>query len=263
MKTFLLLLSTILIIQFSFSQNVKKIKKNEKYIWGESTAKTLGQADNFALKDLVSQISTKVESSFSTTMIEDEENLEEYTRSAISTYSNIYLNDAQRIVVNKRRKTYVLRYMDKEIVSEIFEDRKTIILDYTNLAVKAEKEYRIADALRYYYWALALLNSHPENNKIKYTLSDNTSIILLTFINSEVDNILESIDISISDTIRTQNEKCFILDVRYDGVEVSNLDYVYWTGNTYSNLYSAKNGIGIVEFFNNQADDFSNLRIKL
>lgn len=164
----IILVSIISILSISlFSQKPDEIKSNSRYIWGESTAKTLEDADNFAIKDLVSQISTKVESSFSTTMIETNESLEEFTRSAINTYSNIYLNDAKRLVVEKRKSTYVIRYIDREIVDGIFKNRKQKILDYTNLAVRAEKDLRIADALRYYYWSLALLNSHPERNSIR------------------------------------------------------------------------------------------------
>jgi len=259
----IILVSIISILSISlFSQKPDEIKSNSRYIWGESTAKTLEDADNFAIKDLVSQISTKVESSFSTTMIETNESLEEFTRSAINTYSNIYLNDAKRLVVEKRKSTYVIRYIDREIVDGIFKNRKQKILDYTNLAVRAKKDLRIADALRYYYWSLALLNSHPERNSIRKTLDDNTDISLITFINSEIDQILQSIDVKILDTIKLNSAKSFILDVKYKGNDITNLDYTYWTGNSYSGLYSAKNGKAIAEFYNNQSDDFSDLQIK-
>ncbi|MDD2636045.1 MAG: hypothetical protein PHW82_11165 [Bacteroidales bacterium] len=263
MKKTILFCFTLLFYLNIFAQKPADIKSNSKYIWGEATATSLEQADNFAIKDLVSQISTKVESSFSTTMIESGEDLEEYTRSAINTYSNIYLNDAKRLVVNKRNKVYVLRYMDRDIVDGIFRNRKLKILDYTNLAVRAEKNCRIGDALRYHYWALALLNSHPEKNAIRYQLDDNTQISLITFINNEIDKILQSIEITITDTVNFNKSKSFILSAKYMGKNVANLDYIYWTGNTYSNLYSAKNGKAVAEFFNNQADDFSDLRIKL
>ncbi len=263
MKRTILFYFTLLFCLNMFSQKPENIKSDGRYIWGEATASSLEQADNFAIKDLVSQVSTKVESSFSTTMIESGENLEEYTRSAISTYSNIYLNDAKRIVVNKRNKVYVLRYMERDIVDAIFTNRKLKILDYTNLAVRAEKNYRIGDALRYHYWALALLNSHPEKNAIRYQLDNNTEISLITFINNEIDKILQSIEITITDTVNYNKSKSFILNVKYLDQNVANLDYIYWTGNTYSSLYSAKNGKGVAEFFSNQADGFSDLRIKL
>lgn len=263
MKRFLPLFIVLIISVSVTAQNADEIKKNPDYIWGEAIAKTLDQADRFAVKDLVSQISTKVESSFSTVMTENGSSLEEFTRSAISTYSNIYLSNAKRIVKDKRKSVYVLRYMDKKEIDEIFSGRKDKIIDYTNLAVSAEIDLRISDAMRYYYWALALLTSHPDCNKIKYTTADGTEITLLTFIQSELDKILKTIRINITDTIFYNNSKSFILSVNYKGKPVSDLDYTFWCGNTYSNIYSVKDGLGIAEFFSGQADGFTDLRLKL
>lgn len=263
MKRYLLYSIIIFLCSSLYGQNVKSVKKNKDYIWGEATAKTIDKANSFAIKDLVSQISTKVESSFSMTMIESGENLEEYTHSAIKTYSNIYLNDAKRIVVKKRKKVYVLRYIDRDVLKNVFANRKTKILDYTNLAVNAEQNFRIADALRYYYWALALLNSHPEKSSIKYQMGNGYEISLLTYINNEIDKIFQSLDFNVSKTISLKKKECFVLNITYKNKPVTNLDYVFWTGNSWSGLYSAKDGKGIVEFFNNQADMFSQLRLKI
>jgi len=263
MKRFLPLIVLFIICLDGIAQKPDQIKSDSRYICGEATALSLDKADSFAIKDLVSQISTKVESSFSTTMIESGENLEEYTHSAISTYSNIYLNDAKRIVVKKRKKVYVLRYVERDVISGIFENRKSKIMDYTNLAVLAEQNYRIADALRYYYWALALLNSHPQKFSIKYKLDNGYEISLLTFINNEIDKIFQSLNFSVSKTVSKTEKDCFILEISYKNKPVTNLDYVFWTGNTWSGLYSAKDGIGLIEFFNHQSDMFSQLRVKI
>lgn len=245
-----------------YAQNPEQIKKNPNYIWGESKAKTTEQADQFAIKELVSQISTKVESSFSMIMTETSGSLEEYTESAISTYSNIYLNDAKRIVTKKKKAVSVFRYIDRKELENIFENRRVKILDYTNLAVKAEKEFRTGDALRYYYWALALLGSHPDCNRIKYS-TDGIEYSLITFIQSEIDQILQTIHIGISETIQKPSGKSYVLSITYKGVPVSNLDYIYWHGDSWSNLYSSKDGLGVIELYGGQADDISDLRIKL
>ncbi|PLX09157.1 MAG: hypothetical protein C0596_05005 [Marinilabiliales bacterium] len=110
-------------------------------------------------------------------------------------------------------------------------------MDYTNLAVLAEQNYRIADALRYYYWALALLNSHPQKFSIKYKLDNGYEISLLTFINNEIDKIFQSLNFSVSKTVSKTEKDCFILEISYKNKPVTNLDYVFWTGNTWSGLY--------------------------
>lgn len=245
-----------------YAQTPEQIKKSSNYIWGESRAETTEQADQFAIKELVSQISTKVESSFSMIMTESSGTLEEYTESAINTYSNIYLNDAKRIITKKKKSVSVFRYIDRKELEIIFENRRLKIFDYTNLAVKAEKELRTGDALRYYYWALALLSSHPDCNRIKYSCEE-TEYSLITFIQSEIDKILHTIRIEISQTIEKPNGKSYLLDITYKGKPVANLDYIYWHGDSWSNLYSIKDGLGVIELYGGQADDISDLRIKL
>ncbi|MDD3859492.1 MAG: LPP20 family lipoprotein, partial [Bacteroidales bacterium] len=219
----------------SIAQTPEKIKNNSDYIWGESTASTLEQADQFALKDLISQISTNVESSFSNIITEINESIEEYTQSAINTYSNIYLKNAKRIVVEKRKQIYVLRYIEKDEVDKMFDSRKNKIIDYTKLADMAEKDSRIGDALRYYYWALVLLNSHPDAAMIKYTTAENIEIGILLYIQNQFDKIFDNLRINVADTINCNNTVSYTLDINYKGQAVANLDYVYWNGTEFSN----------------------------
>jgi len=261
---FNLIIFSLLIISFSIqAQSVDKIKKNPDYIWGESSATTLEQADQFAMKDLISQISVKIESSYSNVLTETESDINEYTRSAINTYTNIYLNYAQRIVVKKKKSVYVLRYMDKKDIEEMFENRKVKIYDYVNLAILAEQDYRIADALRYYYWALILLTSHPDGGNLRYSAPSNVEISLLPFIHSELDKIFQNLRITVVDTLYNANAKSLILSVRYRSKPVTNLDYVYWYGDGFSNLYSVKDGLGIIDFYSDQADNFNDIKLKI
>ncbi|MDD3740229.1 MAG: hypothetical protein PHH30_03220 [Bacteroidales bacterium] len=247
----------------SIAQTPEKIKNNSDYIWGESTASTLEQADQFALKDLISQISTNVESSFSNIITEINESIEEYTQSAINTYSNIYLKNAKRIVVEKRKQIYVLRYIEKDEVDKMFESRKNKIIDYTKLADMAEKDSRIGDALRYYYWALVLLNSHPDAAMIKYTTAENIEIGILLYIQNQFDKIFDNLRINVADTINCNNTVSYTLDINYKGQAVANLDYVYWNGTEFSNTYSIKDGLGVVDFFNSESNKLDNLHLKL
>lgn len=263
MKINILILFIFSISLSTLAQTPEKIKRNPDYVWGESTSSTLELADQFAMKDLISQISIKVESSFSNVMTESASDIKEFTRSAISTYSNIYLNNAQRIVINKKKSIYVLRYIERQDIDEMFLNRKTKIYDYVNLAIRAEQDLRIADALRYYYWALILSTSHPEANNLKYTTCDKMEISLLPFIQSELDKIFQTLRVSITDTINVANTKSFVLSVQYKSKPVTNLDYVYWYGDGFSNLYSAKDGRGIIDFFSRQADNFSDIKLKI
>ena len=85
------------------AQSIEQIKaERDKYIWGEGSGITLKQADQEALSLLISQISTNVESSFSSLYEEmrdngKNENLKEVCKSVIKTYSNATLRNTERI----------------------------------------------------------------------------------------------------------------------------------------------------------------------
>ncbi len=52
------------------------------------------------------------------------------------------------------------------------------------------------------------------------------------------------------------------LNILYNNQAVSNFDYSYWDGRTWSTLYSAKNGIGYLEFYGAQAKETTTAKIK-
>ncbi len=144
------------------AQTVEEIKADNKtYIYGQSTGITMLEADNAALALLISQISTSVEGSFS---MQSEwgagTEMKEKIKMVINTYSAITLNKTERIIISNEPDAEILRYIKRADVHEIFEQRKVKITDFISSAQKAEKKLQIADALRCYYWALILLQSH-------------------------------------------------------------------------------------------------------
>ena len=150
------------------AQSVEEIQNSKEYIWGTGNASTLKKADNEALAALISQISTNVSSQFSQ-LTEggtdgDKATVDETFKSVINTYSRATLNNTRRIVIQNEPEAAVMRYIKVSEIQRIFEGRKTKLLDFTQEAIKAEKKAQVADALRYYYWALILLQSYPDGN---------------------------------------------------------------------------------------------------
>ena len=232
--------------------SIDEIKQNYMYGFGKSS--TLQKADKQALNDLISQISIQVESSFINIMEEEDGNLHEFCQSIVNTYSNSTLHNAQRKVIEKDGKTIVYRYIKKSDVNKIFANRKKKIIDYTTSAVFAEQELRIADALRYYYWALVLLRSHPNQNEIRYN-SDNQEQLLITTLPDRIVRIFANLEFTISQS----DENNLTLQINYQNIPLQNLDYTYWTGDTHSRLHSARNGIGTAELH----QKFSNLKLRV
>ena len=137
-----------------YSQTIEEIKRSKKYLWGEGTGTHPKKADQDALAHLISQISVTVKSKFTNVVEEYGGDVEDYTEHVVETYSNVMLNEAKMIEKNKGNIFHVIRYIEKDNVSAIFEDRKVMIMDFINSGYDAKKEYRIGDALKYYYWSL-------------------------------------------------------------------------------------------------------------
>ena len=244
----------------TYSQSVSQIKADKNYLSGEGWGSTLKQADDAALQDLISKISVNVRSSFTSTEEEMNKNgkldaSSVYT-SIIKTYSNATLTNTQRIVIENEPDAHVLRYVKVAEIARIFEGRKAKVLDMVESAERAEQKGKIDDALRYYYWSLCLLKSLQYSNEVKYTCSDGKERLLSTWIPERMNEIFS--DISIKPSSKLENE--VILSVTYKGKPVNSFDYTFFDGMDWSNIYSAKDGQGVIDLRPGQITD--NLRIK-
>ncbi len=262
------ILYTIVLFFFTFtiySQSVSEIKESGRYIWGLGEGANYDEADKNALDDLISKISVQVESKFENLKEEVDFDMKEYTRKVVKTYSNIELRYAQNIIIQEnRKKTVVLRYIGKGNLNKMFFDRRNKILEYAFSAIEAEKDLRLSDALRQYYWSLVLLRSHPDMNNINIKLEDGDRI-LLTFLLNKINHVLSDIDIALIeiDYNKKEDRKTIVLSLTSNGKNVSDVDYYYYTGNTYSALCSAKDGIGIVDLFGEPSRELRTIRLRI
>lgn len=244
----------------AYSQSVSQIKADENYIYGEGWGLTLKQADNMALQDLTSRISVNVKSSFSTTMKEITKNgeidSERDFKSLIQTYSQSTLTNTQRIVVSNEPDARVVRYIKVSEVERIFQGRKDKVLDMVESAERAEKKAKIDDALRYYYWAFELLKSLQYSNEVRYSCPDGKERLLATWIPEKINDIFS--EIRVSSVGKSENE--VQLYITYKNRPVNSFDYTYFDGMDWSNIYSAKDGQGVIDLRPGQLTD--NLKIK-
>ena len=252
-------------ITLIYAQNFKEITGNSKFIYGIGSSSNPNRADKEALRNLISQISVQVESKFVNVIEESGEDVQEYTELILNTYSNVMLNEARSKQVQENGKFHVIRYMEEKDLEAVFENRKSMINEFIVSGSKAKNEKRIGDALKYYYWALCLLKSHPDMDTItgkEIGIPER----LFTALPEKIESILDSITITISssDYIKEENRKLIYLDFKYNKVPISNLDYVYYTGNMWTNHFtSVKNGLGYVEFFGAAAKDMKNVKLRI
>lgn len=260
---------TILLMTISgglFAQTVDQIKADRKnFIWGEGSGVTLKSADQDALAMLINQISANVESNF-THLVEDVQTngensrYEETFKGVIKTYSSATLHNTERIVLANEPDAKVFRYIRRADVQKIFADRKLKIIDFVKHGIDAAEEYRPADALRYFYWSLTLLRSHPDASTITYTREDGSQQILFSWLHTLINGIFADISIEINDMKTDRDLTRYYLQIRYKDKPARNYDYSYWTGQDWTNIHSAKDGRGIAEFY--QADHLQEIQFK-
>ena len=251
MKRLLLLCVGVGLVFSLSAQTVEEIQQSDNYLWGTGNGTTLRQADNEALASLISQISTNVSSQFEQVLEEEKTNGEieskDKFKSIINTYSHATLTNTQRIVIQNEPDAAVMRYIKKSEIQRIFEGRKVKLLDFAQEAMRLEKKAQVADALRYYYWALTLLQSYPDGNYLTMKDDQGQEQLLVSWIPKQMNDIFANISLSVDGQQVDGNLKTVTLKVLYKGQPARNYDYSYFDGRDWSNIYSAKDGLGLVE----------------
>ena len=229
------------------TEEVNRIKADrDTYLYGEGYGETEANADKEAMANLMSKISVQVSSDIE--INEQQVNTAEgidatsVVESVVKTYTAGTLKNTQSIIVTPAPKAYVVRYIKKTEIERVFKAREELIYDYLRGAKEAEKVYRIADALRYYYWASCLLMSMQHPQEIRYMI-DGEMHLLASWIPEQIRSILSQLKAEVT---KIEDQEVSLL-FTYMGQPVTNLDFCYWDGMNYSNLCSVNNGVSLIE----------------
>ena len=227
--------------------HAEDFKNNADYIWGQGYGATVKDADQEALANLMSKISVSVSSDF---MIDEREvntaagnDAQSTVKSVVRTYSQGTLKNTRSVIVSEGPPTAaVIRYIKRSELEKIFKDREENVLSYVYSARNAEKAGRIDAALRYYYWASCLLKSLQNPSQVKFT-DDGVKYPLSMWIPEQIRTILSLIKVEVT---KVEGQEVSLL-FTYKDKPVTSLDFHYWDGMNYSNIFSAKDGIMQVE----------------
>ena len=148
-----------------------------------------------------------------------------------------------------------MRYIHKDELEKIFQEREDRILSYVYTAQNAEREGRIDDALRNYYWGFCLLKSLQHPNAVKIE-QDGVKHTLTVWIPEQINLILGSIKTEIAKI----EDNVIDLFVTYKGKPVTSLDFRFMDGQNYSFINSAKDGLSQIEL--NPATPTDKLQLK-
>ncbi len=247
-----------------FSQTREEIQSSDAWLWGKGFGKTYQLAQKNALDDMITKISVIVESSFEGIVTETNDKLDDYVQTVVKTYSTASLKNVHyKVIKEKKDGTEVLCYISKEDLQKRFDDRKKLVIAYTKNGVDAEKRLNISDALRNYYWALVLLGSHPDYASIQYAFKDLGEVALKPALQNKLNSLFADLDIRIDKIVmeKSPKRKLVTLDITYNGEPVESFDYIYFTGDSYSHIMSASDGVGVAEFYGAAADSYETLKI--
>ena len=225
---------------------IEDIKNAADYIWGQGYAATVKEADKEALADLMSKISVQIESDF---VIDEREvntaagnDAQSTVQNVVRTYSQGTLKNTRSVIVSEAPTAAVIRYIKRSELEKVFKDREENVLSYVYSARNAEKAGRIDAALRYYYWASCLLKSLQNPSQVKF-MEDGVKYPLSMWIPEQIRSVLSQIKVEVT---KVEGQDVSLL-FTYKGKPVTSLDFHYWDGQNYSNIFSAKDGIMEVE----------------
>ena len=230
-----------------FSQKWEEVRDSEDYIYGEGWGSTVAEAERQALANLIGKIATNVtgesHSSLKTQSSNGKLDEESQFSQTVNTYSQATLTNTQQKVLKNEPDAYVVRWIKKSEIEKIFESRKRKAIDLVETAIRAEKKGKVDDVLRNYYWALTLLKSLQYPNEVTYTDEDGKEHVLTNWCKEKIDDTFYELK-TVYDS-RDGND--IRLAITYKGKPVNSVDYKFWDGQTWSAIYSAKDGWGVLE----------------
>ncbi len=198
----------------------------------------------------------KVSSFSERDIVEKNADLKDAFRSIIHTYAQATLRNVQSISSKTDDGINVFCYIAKTEVGKIFEDRKQLVKNIYQKGMQFETEGNITDALKYYYFAIILMNSVPEKT-ITYN-NQNLVIEIPAKINAVINNSKFSV---IADRRINNKEREIEISIDALGKTTRQIDFSFWDGNSQVNVRAA-DGIGLFRLYGASAA-FDQLNIEL
>lgn len=224
-------------------QSWSMVKNSPDYYSGEGWAATVEDADQQALAMLISQINVNI----STGSGQKNERLEHNGKlvsdnttfqAAINTYSQATLDSTSMLIIERPPKAHVARWIKKSEVGKIFAARRRKITELVEAAQRAEDKGKVDVALKNWYWAFSLLKSLPKANSESYG-----GHVLMSWIPERIDDLLADVEV----TALRHDGYDIEAQFTYKGKPVTSIDYTYCDGGFWSNLCSARDGVGLMQ----------------
>ncbi len=236
-----------------FAQNdIGAIKKDPNFYWAEGHGTTIADADKNAMGKISSQISVTITEDIkknSKTIYNGTSVAEHYSDleiSRVSTSVTSCLQNVERIIVDDEPNAVVFRYVHKNDVKMMLEERTKKILDLVASGQSAERQLLIDDALRDYYWALMLSKAMPTPVFAEFDGETDEKNCLM-YLPSKIKSVLSNINATFVESHTDGNRIFATLDIKYSRHAVSSIQLYYHDGKSYVGPLSARDGFAQLE----------------
>lgn len=221
-----LALCVLLALFGGVSQEWERIKADGSLLWGEGWGTSVEEADRSALAALASRISVAVVSDFRQVEEQvrssrgDEHYLRQSNRTAAT--SCLTLSNTHRVVLREGRRAHVGRWIRRDELEGLFSAREARVLEYEDSALRAEASGRVGDALKFHWWAYALLRSLPHPADLR----DADGRMLLNTIPESIGAIFDDLKVFCVN----RRGGTVTLAFAFRSWTISGIDYTYFDG---------------------------------
>ncbi|MDY0016916.1 MAG: hypothetical protein RBS89_03675 [Candidatus Delongbacteria bacterium] len=250
----------------AFAEKIVTIEGEASYTHSDNESKIDARKEAIGLagRDAVEKFATMITS---TTVVENYEMKKDrvVANSCAMMRNVLYLTDEY----DKANGIYHIKLkaeIDEDEVMKLLKEKQSTsdhsakITDFVLSGMKAERDLRIGDALRYYYWSYLLIKADELNKDMKMDEFDKRQ--LATALPERMNKLFTQLEIKVK-TIREDNgTKCVVLGIQYHNQPVSGMDITYYTGDSWSSYIKARNGLAQIDFFGHSATTINRLQIK-
>lgn len=224
-----------------YGQDVEAIKKDPRYIWGESEEMSTSEMARMdAVEEMFKKLALLIESTYSESGLAMDS-----PRFSMKSYYNVIMDDFMSSIelsAPPNAKSFV--YIERNKVRNVFNERQQRTQKYIEQALLSESRLNIDDALRNYYWALVLAKSLPKDYSVDISIgeSEGEARVLIPM---KLRSIFRQLDCKVVDTgTNIFGDMTLNLQFTYNGNPVSSLRYYYHDGEHEQGPIIVKDGFG-------------------
>ena len=157
---------------------------------------------------------------------------------------------------------HIVRYIKRAEVRKIFAERANKIDEFVDIAINAEEKLNISEALKYYYWSLLLLQSHPDGATITKNIKGKNQN-LSTWLPRTINSIFDNLEFVVTGKENEPNIIRYLFSIKYNGKQINGCEYSTFDGRNWSPIIASKNGVGFAEVADINSKSISKIKVMI